>query len=429
MTISPSDLAASEMDARLERGAAWPVAVAFSGGGDSLALLLVACAWARQATRPLIAFTVDHGLQAESRKWSLWCARRAESLGLTHRTLTWTGEKPSTGVAASARAARHRLIANAARQAGARVVLFGHTADDVLEAEAMRAEGLAITSPRPWSPSPVWPEGRGLFILRPLLGARRAVLRNWLTDLGEAWIDDPANADTRQPRTRARALVAQLAAPRRAPCAPADLSSLFAALRFGPAGDLSLPLEALKAASAHDQRQFLGAAITSVAGAERIARGPFFFQLPERAQRGETFVSTVGGALTASDGERLTVVREVSDRRSRTSPNVVLSTRESLVWDGRFEALALAPGLSLAPLWGRAARLGKVARLHLTALKPAVRRALPAVIDAWGLVTCPTLTPDPRIELRGLAAARLAGACGKVQNEAQIGETADAQLV
>ncbi len=213
MTIPPPDLAAREMDARLERGVERPLAVALSGGGDSLALLLIAGAWARQANRRLIAFTVDHGLQSDSRQWGLWCAERATRLGVAHRTLTWTGEKPRTGVAAAARAARHRLIADAARAAGARVILFGHTADDVLEAEAMRADGLAIASPHAWSPSPVWPEGRELFILRPLLAARRSSLRDWLSDRGEAWIEDPANADQRQPRARVRALVAALATP------------------------------------------------------------------------------------------------------------------------------------------------------------------------------------------------------------------------
>src|SRR5258708_18645706 len=224
------------MDARLEGGVERPLAVALSGGGDSLALLLMAHAWASQANRRLIAFTVDHALQADSRQWCLWCAGRAMRLGIAHRTLTWTGEKPRTGIAAAARAARHRLIADAARAAGARGILFGRTADDVLEAEAMRADGLAIASPHAWSPSPVWPGGRDLFILRPLLGARRSALRDWLSDRGEAWIDDPANADPRQPRARVRALIAALATQPRTPCAPMDLSAVLAAVRFGPAG-------------------------------------------------------------------------------------------------------------------------------------------------------------------------------------------------
>src|SRR5690606_37925979 len=119
-----------------------------------------------------------------------WCAELCARLGVGHRTLVWSGEKPAAGVPAAARAARHRLIADAARAAGARVVLFGHTADDVAEAAAMRAAGSSTPSPRAWSPSPVWPDGRGLCVLRPLLELGRAELRRWLAERGADWIED-----------------------------------------------------------------------------------------------------------------------------------------------------------------------------------------------------------------------------------------------
>ncbi|MEO8812246.1 MAG: ATP-binding protein, partial [Caulobacteraceae bacterium] len=51
--------------------------VAFSGGGDSLALLLIAKAWADGAARRLVAATVDHRLQPASADWARWCAGRA----------------------------------------------------------------------------------------------------------------------------------------------------------------------------------------------------------------------------------------------------------------------------------------------------------------------------------------------------------------
>ncbi len=128
----------------------------------------------------------------------------ARAAGADWRGLAWTGDKPATGLTAAARAARHRLIADAAREAGARVVLFAHTADDIAEAERMRAEGSTLGRLRDWSPSPAWPEGRGLMLQRPLLDARRAELRAWLRDQGAGWIDDPANEDPRFARARAR---------------------------------------------------------------------------------------------------------------------------------------------------------------------------------------------------------------------------------
>jgi tRNA(Ile)-lysidine synthase len=85
---------------------------------------------------------------------------------------------------------------------------MGHTADDVAETQVMRSEGALTPFPREWSPSPVWPEGRGVFILRPLLGVRRESLRRWLLDRGEVWVEDPANSDLRFARSRARRVLA-----------------------------------------------------------------------------------------------------------------------------------------------------------------------------------------------------------------------------
>jgi tRNA(Ile)-lysidine synthase len=429
VTHSPDALAARELDDRLQRGAVAPIAVALSGGGDSLALLLAADAWARQANRRLIALTVDHGLQASSVEWSAWCAARAGRLGVSHRSLEWPGNKPRTGLAAVARAARHQLIGEAAREEGARVILFGHTADDLLEAEAMRAEGLSVPSPRVWSPSPVWPAGRDLYILRPFIGVRRLALRDWLAAQGETCIDDPANEDMRQPRARARALVAAARRPPGTPAPPIDLSALFESTRFGPSGDLTVPAEALAAAAIIDRRRFLDAAIASVAGAERIAHGPFFFRLGDMLGRGESFSSTVGGALTTSNGTRLSIARETQDRRSRSPQTTSLPAGETVVWDGRFEVRAVATGLTLTSLAGRAAQLGKAEKAQLAPLEPAVRRALPAVIDPSGAVICPSLVPDPRIDVRSLVTSRLAGACGMVQKEAEIGEAARALVL
>ena len=72
---------------------------------------------------------------------------------------------------------------------------MGHTASDLAEAAAMRAEGSTTPSPREWAPSPAWPEGRGVFLLRPMLHLARGEIRAWLAARGQTWIEDPANAD------------------------------------------------------------------------------------------------------------------------------------------------------------------------------------------------------------------------------------------
>jgi tRNA(Ile)-lysidine synthase len=174
-----------------------------------MALLEIAARWARANGRRLLAVTVDHGLNPASPDWSRSCAAACADLGVDWAEARWQGQKPTKGLATAARTARHRLIAEAARAAGAKVVLLAHTADDIAESDWIRNRSLqeggsTLGRLREWSPSPVWPEGRGLMLFRPLLGERRETLREFLRGKGRDWIEDPANADVRFARSRAR---------------------------------------------------------------------------------------------------------------------------------------------------------------------------------------------------------------------------------
>src|SRR3954451_23412950 len=67
------------------------LAVAVSGGADSLALAILAAAWAERRGGRVLALTVDHGLRpesaAEARQTAAWLAAR----GITSRILAWEG--------------------------------------------------------------------------------------------------------------------------------------------------------------------------------------------------------------------------------------------------------------------------------------------------------------------------------------------------
>ena len=116
------------------------VVLAVSGGPDSIALMWLAARWRRALARGprLIAVTVDHGLRAEAAGEARDVKRLARTLDLPHRTMRWSGAKPKSGLPAAARAARYRLLAQAARESGATHILTAHTRDDQAETLLMR---------------------------------------------------------------------------------------------------------------------------------------------------------------------------------------------------------------------------------------------------------------------------------------------------
>jgi tRNA(Ile)-lysidine synthase len=163
------------------------------------------------ARRPrLIAVTVDHGLRSEAAAEAHNVKRLARSLDVPHRTVRWTGVKPKTGLPAAARAARYRLLAQAARAKGATHILTAHTRDDQAETLLMRMlrgsgiSGLAAMARES--------ERDGVGLARPFLNVSKSRLIATLKKARVNFADDPTNRDLNFTRPRLRAVMPVLAA-------------------------------------------------------------------------------------------------------------------------------------------------------------------------------------------------------------------------
>jgi tRNA(Ile)-lysidine synthase len=406
----------SSLDARLDAACAAPVAVALSGGGDSVALLALTAAWARTRGRPVLALTVDHGLQADSGRWTQFAQSTAQGLAAGWRGLAWTGPKPSTGLPAAARTVRHALIADAAREAGAAVVLFAQTADDVREGDAMRADGgSTLGRLREWAPSPAWPQGRDVFLLRPLLGVTRTELRAFLRAEGLDWIEDPANDDPRYARTRARRRLAaggegHAAIPTPGPPTEPATRRAAVAARTDAAGvitvDRGLPLTLA----------FLSAACLCASGGCRPPRGDRLARLQARLSAGENFVTALAGARIEADVAEVRFLRDAGETARGGLAPMTLSPGRASIWDGRFELTASA-AFQVRPLKGLAARLDRREKAAISSFTAAARPTLPVLIQD------PDLRPvlaTAAARVRCLVGPRLAAACGLAAHEGEI---------
>ena len=179
------------------------IAVAVSGGPDSLALLLLAHAAFPGKVR---AATVDHGLRPESAREARFVANIADELGVSHATLNaeWPNGPPYAAIQESAREARYTALLKWCAETRATMLLTAHHADDQAETLLMRlgrGAGLAgLAGIRPVRES-------GCRIVRPLLGWRADELAKLCRTAGLIPVDDPSNADPRHERSRVRKLL------------------------------------------------------------------------------------------------------------------------------------------------------------------------------------------------------------------------------
>ncbi len=177
------------------------LAVAVSGGSDSMALCLLADAWARERNGRITALTVDHGLRAESREEALWVEQqlraRATACVRFHLTLEHKGNLQQ-----QAREARYAAMLDWCRQHHVLHLLIGHHASDQAETHVLH-EARGTTADGASAMASCSLRG-GVRILRPMLALHKSELENFLRVHHQPWLEDPSNASHRFARNRLR---------------------------------------------------------------------------------------------------------------------------------------------------------------------------------------------------------------------------------
>lgn len=183
----------------------WLVGV--SGGGDSVAMLrlLVAQGWGER----IVVGCFNHLWGEFGDESAAFVVALVGKLGLEVRVGHGSG-KAESNAEAVARRERYGWFAQACKDEGLEGVLVAHTEDDVAETFLMRAgkgSGLQGLSGMGYAG-----EVAGVTVVRPLLGAGREELRDYLRELGQAWLEDPDNEKGGSQRARVRKLRGELEA-------------------------------------------------------------------------------------------------------------------------------------------------------------------------------------------------------------------------
>jgi tRNA(Ile)-lysidine synthase len=178
------------------------LAIAVSGGADSMALAILARDWARSRDGSTRALVVEHGLRAASADEASRTIERLAQLDIPARLLRLSNLQIGSALAERARIMRYEILTQACRDAGIVHLLLGHHAADQVETLAMRV--LRGSQTHGLAGMPALRETAGLRLLRPLLGIEPAVLRRFLGEMGVDWVEDPSNQDMRAMRPRLR---------------------------------------------------------------------------------------------------------------------------------------------------------------------------------------------------------------------------------
>ena len=380
------------------------LALAVSGGPDSLALLQLAAPWAAYHGVTLTVLTVDHGLRPEAKDEAATVAAMATRLGLNHATLQWVPDARAGGLQARARIARYDLLAAYCHAHDIPALVTAHHLDDQAETVLMRLKrGSGLDGLSAMAEQSAW---GGITVLRPMLDVPKARLVATLAVRGVPFATDPSNADSRFERARLRdereallrlgltpeALARSARRLRRAKEALERATESFLADHCvtRDAGYCLLDQGALAAAPEGIALRALGRVIASVSGREQPLQLAKLEALMAAVAQDPLKARTLGACRVQPIAGRLGVFREVRTRPPL--PVLSLEPGSRALWDKRFR-VGLDAGAQ-GPVMVRALGEGGFIELRrtvpwLAALPPLAGRTLPACWREDRLVAVP----------------------------------------
>ncbi len=397
------------------------IAVAVSGGADSMALALLGDNWARRRKGSIAALTVDHGLRngsaMEAEKTGRWLARRQ----IEHHILAWRGPKPGSGIQAAARTARYRLMSEWSRQNSVLHLLLAHHQEDQAETFLIRmGRGSGVYGMSGMSAVMETPSVR---LVRPLLEISRQRLKHTLKQFGQDWMEDPSNRDPAFARARLRSCRRELDGAGIVPSRLAQNARHMARVRvvlesaavdllagccsIYPAGYAEIDAAALMAGPAEISRRALARVLMCVGGGAYPPRLERLDRLLGSIAAGRLFrARTLAGCRVmpmragSPEAANLLICRE---GRGMARPMAIEAGAAEagvrVFWDNRFVIRFAvtgekAPGRAwLAGLgaqgWSEIA--GQCPEIKKHPVPPAVRPSLPAISDDRGIFSVPHL--------------------------------------
>jgi len=183
------------------------LAVAVSGGPDSLALAYLAKCYSIKNKINVKYFIVDHKLRKESSAEAKTVKSVLNKIDINCKILKWKGKKPSKNIQAIARDKRYSLLANECKKNNIKYLLLGHHLNDLFENFLIRmTRGSGLNGLISFSKNTKY-RSQNLIIMRPLLNLEKKDLLYISNEVFSFFVKDPSNINEDYKRTRIRKLL------------------------------------------------------------------------------------------------------------------------------------------------------------------------------------------------------------------------------
>lgn len=185
-----------------------PIAIAYSGGLDSSALLHLAHAYGQQRGVAVHAFHVHHGISPNADAWLAHCEAACAALGVPFEASRVVLEKTKSGVEAAARKLRYAALGTMCQGHGVRLLLTAHHLDDQAETvllQLLRGSGTAgLSGMDAANAAPELLGNPDLVMARPLLPVSRGQLEAYVATHAIGYVEDESNTHPRYARNALR---------------------------------------------------------------------------------------------------------------------------------------------------------------------------------------------------------------------------------
>ena len=324
------------------------IALAISGGSDSLALAYLANKYKNKYNYNIIAFTLDHQLRKESAEEANHVKNIMSKLKIEHHSLIWSEEKPKTKIQETARIARYNILGKACKIHNCKYVFLGHHANDQVETFIIRLnaksglEGLGCMK----EISKILTNSGKLKLVRPLLSYKKDNLIKICNINNLKWIEDPSNSNLKYLRSKTRKLLVHndmfddhykaISLFKRLNSNINDFIYNFInnEIEFNELGICKLKLHKFKQLPIVMQLRLLNYLLKIIGGKKYPRKSRILNNLLQNIKGKNSKNSTVGGAYIKIGKDNITLSRQL-DNTLKTSQLNDMST----LWDRRFLVL------------------------------------------------------------------------------------------